>query len=371
MKKIYIVANNILDYNTEKITIGGVQTYVWNLAELLDKNGYIPTIIQCSTRNFLQNINGVQIIGIKSKNRKIRTIKNSIKNYLNKSLIDEIVIFSTDIYNFKNKFKKTISIQHGIYWDMDKKPFLGLQILEDIINFTRSFYIRNRIRKSKVTVCVDYNFINWYRTQQAKNENIFRVIPNFSLKNMHAKIKSDDKIKIIFARRFEKYRGTRIFADAISRILEEFEKVEVILAGDGSDLGYLKEKLQKQKKVKFIKYQHYESLLIHSDVDIAVIPTTGSEGTSLSALEAMASNCALICSNVGGLTNIIINNFNGLIINPTVEDLYRALKKLIINSDLRKILAKNALKTVSQGFSKEKWESEWLEVIEELEVYDK
>ena len=39
---------------------------------------------------------------------------------------------------------------------------------------------------------------------------------------------------------------------------------------------------------------------ILSHMDIALIPTKGTEGTSLSCLEAMAAGCAVIASPVGG-----------------------------------------------------------------------
>ncbi|WP_420491566.1 glycosyltransferase [Neobacillus drentensis] len=52
----------------------------------------------------------------------------------------------------------------------------------------------------------------------------------------------------------------------------------------------------------------------------------GSEGTSLSLLEAMAAKCAEIATNVGGMTNIILDNYNGLIINPDESELYLALE---------------------------------------------
>ena len=108
--------------------------------------------------------------------------------------------------------------------------------------------------------------------------------------------------------------------------------------------------------------------MFHSEIDISIVPTIGSEGTSLSLLEAMASKTAVVCTNVGGMSNIIIDNFNGFIINPNVEELFLKVSKLIEDKELRDRLSNNAYLTVSEGFSFELWKQKWIEVI--LKVID-
>ena len=170
-------------------------------------------------------------------------------------------------------------------------------------------------------------------------------------------------MRIIFARRFYEYRGTRIFTEAIKRILNEYANVDVTMAGDGPDKGWMKAQLVDYSNVHFISYKSNESLLIHLDKDIAVVPTVGSEGTSLSLLEAMASKCAVICSNVGGMTNIILDGYNGLMIEPTSDNIYLALKQLLDNPEQRGCLACKAYETSSHAFSFENWKKRWLNII--------
>lgn len=98
-------------------------------------------------------------------------------------------------------------------------------------------------------------------------------------------------------------------------------------------------------------------------MDIAVVPTIGSEGTSLSLLEAMAAHCAVICTNVGGMTNIVIDQYNGLMIKPTEADLVYAIEDLIINVEKRNKLADRGYETVKQAFSHEVWSNRWKKVL--------
>jgi glycosyltransferase involved in cell wall biosynthesis len=97
---------------------------------------------------------------------------------------------------------------------------------------------------------------------------------------------------------------------------------------------------------------------------IALIPTAFAEGTSLSCLEAMATNNGIISTNIGGLPNLILNNFNGMLINPDPGSLINAVERLIADRKLLKTLASNALLTVD-SFRKEEWDLKWSSIIEE------
>lgn len=118
--------------------------------------------------------------------------------------------------------------------------------------------------------------------------------------------------------------------------------------------------------MNFITYNSEKSLKIHQDKDIAVIPTIASEGTSLSLLEAMAAGCAVICTNVGGMTNIIIDGYNGLMINPDEDSLYKALDRLIEDKLLRGRLQAKAYETIKEAFSLNIWKSKWAQIIKNI-----
>ncbi len=82
----------------------------------------------------------------------------------------------------------------------------------------------------------------------------------------------------------------------------------------------------------------------------------------------MAAKCSVVATNVGGMTNIILDNYNGLMINPDERELYDALEKLIINPQLRDELSKNAYETVSKSFNIKLWEERWIRVLKEVSM---
>ena len=370
MTHIDIISRSYYSYDGKSATIGGVQTYITNLAQLLNGEGYDVTIIQRGEADFVQNPDFATITGFttKSLNPK-KLIKELYLKRCAQRKQDEkyLTIIASDQVIPDIKIPNSIVIQHGISWDMIdesntpfafaflKKVAIACQLIRSLSN------IEN-------VVCVDYNYVNWYRTLESQRKVKLNVIPNFTAIPERQMKPENGPIKIIFARRLVKYRGTRLFGEVAKRLSQEYgDRIDITIAGEGPDKGWMEEKMKGRNNVHFITYTSDESLKIHSDKHIAVVPTTGSEGTSLSLLEAMSAHCAVVCTNVGGMTNIILDHYNGLMINPSEGELYDALKNLIEDNATRTRLADKAYETAAGSFSLSLWQERWLKVVEDVE----
>lgn len=359
--KVKILYKQYLDGYGKDYKIGGIETYIYNLSLLLKENNFLVEIFQFSKENFIVEKEEAKIIGVKS-NKVKELITEASKNADYKN---DILIFATDFMIMKSKFLNTLAIQHGIAWDIPSlkpKSYIG-NTISIFKNALRVLVKYNRYRKCKHIVCVDYNFVNWYRSQIAYIDNKLYVIPNFSKIPAYRNIFDNKEIKIIFARRFEEYRGTRIFTKVINNLLNKYDNLKVTFAGDGSDKEWIEKNILFKEKVDFIRYEAEESIKVHSEYDIAVVPTRGSEGTSLSLLEAMAAGCAVVSTYVGGLSNIILDGYNGFLVEPEVEAVEKAIEKLIIDRKLREKFSQKGYETVREAFSKEKWEEKWIKII--------
>ena len=369
MKTAFIVYKNYLTPDGSAMSIGGIQTYLYFLIPVLRKLGYDIHLYQQADRNFEVIKDGIAISGISfkgSREKFVKYLKPIVLGKVDKE--KDLLLFGCETYSFGSNECKCIAIQHGIAWDKPSvKSNTKFDYLRTFIGKMRyAWNTIKRVNNVGTLVCVDYNFINWYRALTAYPLVDLKVIPNFTQVPASIPVKEEGKINIIFARRFFEYRGTRIFAEAIKGILQKKEDVSVTFAGEGPDENFLLNEFKMYSQVSFIKYLSKDSLTIHADKHIAVIPTLGSEGTSLSLLEAMASGCAVICTNVGGMTNIVIDHYNGLMISPNSKELYDALLKLIEDSHLRESLSKNAYDTVSKSFSLKRWEESWADVIRNM-----
>lgn len=366
--KAHIIYKNYLKPDGQGMSIGGIQTYIANLIPVLIQKGYTVAVHQIAERDFNATLENTEVFGYGY---------NGIYKYLAAYLYErarknidpmhDLVIFGSESLITENDSAQTIGIQHGIAWDKPER--LGCSKLKFFADYVlqcrESWRTVKRIKNVDKLVCVDYNFVNWYRALVAHPEVETVVIPNFSaVADVKPEKDFSGRIEIVFSRRFFEYRGTRIFANAISRILAEYDNVGVTIAGDGPDREWLHNKLDAFDTVHFTQYQIEDSLAFHGDKHIALVPTLGSEGTSLSLLEAMASNCAIVCTNVGGMTNIVIDNYNGLMIQPEEEALYRAIKSLLDDRELAKRLADTAYEVVRSSFALEKWKEKWGIVID-------
>lgn len=373
MKRVIIEYVRFYDREGKEKTVGGIQTYISNLAALLANNLYEVIIVQPSNKEFLINENGYSVKGIPCPTKNFSKISKELIKAIedNYDFNNDILIFASSVLVRKTKFKKTINIQHGIYWDI---PFIkGVRNLPDVLTIAlraiKSLEELKAVNNSLKTICVDYNYINWYRCQTLKRNKELVAIPNFVDTDQETicKKENDNIVSIIFARRFEEIRGSRLIINVFKEILNKYENVNITMAGTGADEELLKSNFEIYKeRVKFIKYAAEDSINLHAKYDIAVVPSIGSEGTSLSLLEAMWAQCAVICTNVGGMTNIILDGYNGRMISPTHKELVNVLNELIIDKEKREYLSKNAKETVKHSFSKQIWDKKWMNVINNL-----
>lgn len=364
MKSIVFLYDLYYDFKKNIITIGGIQTYLADLINICTSLGYSVSLYQIGDCEKCVEIDGYQIYQINVAKCDYEAFYKIVVSKIDK---DTVVIFGTETIVPRNLLgHKAISIQHGIYWDKPAETKKGGDLRMFISKAIRNYHIIKHVKSLDTLVCVDYNYVNWLRAETDNVSSSLRVIPNYT-KIAPIYKKTKEIINIIFARRLFEYRGTRIFADAAEKILKEYSNIHITVAGTGPDEKYMRDKLAAFNNVSFISYKSSESLDIHADKHIAVVPTIGSEGTSLSLLEAMSAQCAVIASNVGGMTNIILDDFNGLMVNAGDSlDLYRAMKRLIDNPTVMNRLSENAYKTVKQAFSYERWAEKWTTVIKSI-----
>jgi glycosyltransferase involved in cell wall biosynthesis len=377
--KASIIYRHFFDYEGQTPLIGGIQTYILQLAMLLCDTGFETVVYQPSYINFEKNHNGFRIIGLpfaKYKEKKqIKLIYDKVKKESKPER--DLIIFAADHFSLKNDYPKALSIQHGISWDLpvshltEKKFFQKyygglLKKLYSCFNAKRSF------ENCRYMVCVDYNFLNWYRTFSCTlNENSSWVIPNFCTsfakeEEVSSRFNKNSRKRILFARRFTKYRGINLMMDAAEKLINKYPELSFTFAGEGPEEASLRQRFNGEHAVKIIKYLPENCLEVLMDHDIAIIPSLASEGTSLAVAEAMGSGCVVVATGVGGITNMVIDGYNGLLITPNVDSIVSAVETIINNPDSSIEVAINGYNTAKNAFCLQRWQQQWLSVIEKI-----
>jgi glycosyltransferase involved in cell wall biosynthesis len=105
----------------------------------------------------------------------------------------------------------------------------------------------------------------------------------------------------------------------------------------------------------------------YRSADITIIPTHYGEGTSRSAIEALASGNVVVVSWSGGLPDLMIDGFNGYVCPDRAEDFIEQLEDIIQNIDSERIkqVRKNAVAT-AQTMGHPQWEKKWMRLLESV-----
>lgn len=333
---------------------GGAERYLNDLAEIIIEMGYTPYIVQMANRYWHRKYNKLNVFGVPSGKSFKSLSKLAHHPAFGKP---KIRIYSPFALALSKEMHNSIGISHGIFWD---KPY----------EIHRLPLIRKSFANLKIFVSVDTSTISWCRgsLQKLVTGKDMRYIPNYvDLESFKPAIRKDDgTIRIIYPRNLCEARGYFLVEALIPDILIKYPQVEFHFVGFSGDEEIIKRSLELVKKFdkKVFVYQEVDKDMpkVYQKADIVLIPTVCSEGTSLSCLEAMATGNAIIASNVGGLPDLIIDGYNGLMISPNVVQLKEALEKLITNTDLRKQLGQNALQ-VAKVFDKKIWQARWRKVL--------
>jgi glycosyltransferase involved in cell wall biosynthesis len=373
--KVAFLYYNLYDPEGERLLIGGVETYLQRLMALSAAMGFDPVMFQAAQRPFERRLGPAVVVGVpvreRSAPRQRRALYSAALGRLERT---DMIVFGADHCSVRSDWRRAVSIQHGVSWDLPSSfattkgwcsSGVGAQVKKVQLNLRGLRFFDNCQNR----VCVDYNFLNWYRAIRGESPGgSVWVIPNCCQLASHERIGRGDSpgTRVLFARRFTTYRGTRIMAEAIDRVLSRRTDVIFTLAGEGPDEGYLLDRFEQCENVRFTKYRPEECMEVHLAHDIAVVPSVASEGTSLSVAEAMGAGCAVVASAVGGITSMILDGFNGVLAMPAAEEFATAILRLAGDARRRREMGENAYRTAAECFDVGRWNTKWKGVLEQV-----
>lgn len=367
-KHISVMTGTFLGLNGEQFYSGGAERYLIDLFEVAKKMNHELIIYQYGTYPWTRKFKNIEVRSLaRGENRMEELSVENVRKYNSNFYEEENGVALLNIYSaffeaWPRVANPSIGISHGIAWDSTFNE--GLSAI--------SFWEQNRriIEAATIVnkmVSVDTNTTNWFQTIDFETGNKMEYIPNYVDTNIFKPvIKQEERIVISYPRRLYGARGLYLVLEILDEILETYPNVDFHFIGKGfeEDTKHVEQKIKKWKsRVKWYSLDPSEMHKAYEITDISLVPTLHSEGTSLSCLEAMATGNAVISTRIGGLTDLIINNFNGLLIEPNSKDLLSAIKKLLDNPELMSSIRRNAVE-VSKVFSMNQWKEKWTQIIE-------
>jgi glycosyltransferase involved in cell wall biosynthesis len=185
--------------------------------------------------------------------------------------------------------------------------------------------------------------------------DLSRYDPQRKFKDMRAQFGIGPKEIIIgMIARFQKYRRTALFLEAVKKISEEFSNIKVLLVGRSTQLEQSVIQPMKQlgveKWVILGGYQTEDYLDTLACMDIFVFLMAGSDGTARALREAMAMGKPVIVANRGMLPELVEHGISGLVVNDSPEELSQATLQLLHHPEMRGALGKAAYQKAHQDF---------------------
>ncbi len=153
--------------------------------------------------------------------------------------------------------------------------------------------------------------------------------------------------------RLVKVKGHDILLKAMPALLQHWPDLGLLLAGDGDEremLELMVDELDVRPHVKLLgPVTEVRELLAGTDL---LVQPSRREGLGISVLEAMSMGIPVVASDVGGLSEIVDDGVDGVLVEP--EDpgkLFLAVHGLLANPDKMAEIGTNARHKIERSFN--------------------
>ncbi|MBT3391258.1 MAG: glycosyltransferase [Chloroflexi bacterium] len=354
-QRVVILTYTFFDFDGNVMYSGGAERYVLELAGLIREMGYTPELVQCGNGYWVRYYRDLRVTGLDVGGDAAR-LPEEFARLPHAAALTIFSPFSLAV----PVAGASLGISHGVFWDYADYQ-ANLPAMQTVLSACRHL---------DTIVSVDTNTINWARANLASLAEKFVYVPNFVDVDVFMPPspnfrRGGEGITILYPRRLYRPRGFWLVAEILSEILDAYPKAEFYFVGqaDALEVEQIEKWLdQYPGRVRWGALPPEEMPAVYQQAHITLIPTIHSEGTSLSCLEALAAGNAVVATDVGGLPNLVINGYNGLLINPSALALVGALRHLLDNPEMRAQFGARG-REVAQAFSLERWQSQWLKLL--------
>lgn len=228
------------------------------------------------------------------------------------------------------------------------------------------YILENNLTKKEKLKVIGYGSSNGINTEYFyKNDEIIK-----QSSKIKEKYNLKDRFVFSFVGRIVKDKGINELVYSFDKLNKEFENISLLLVGNYEDAldpisQKSKEIIKENQNIIEAGYQSdIRPFLVSSDC--FVLPTYR-EGFPNVVLQASSMELPCIVTNINGCNEIIENNKNGLIVEPKSQDeLYLAMRRLLDDKDLAKILAQNSRNNIVEKYDRKQFFKYLLKEYEEV-----
>lgn len=210
------------------------------------------------------------------------------------------------------------------------------------------------------------DLVNIYPTAAERSCTI--TIGTYRFDEIVPKMRDHNEPLIINIGSHEPVKNQTVLIDIFTAFYEKHKVGYLWLLGDGKLREDLEQKVRSRGLDKRVIFWGSRADVISflRSADLMVMPSL-IEGIPAVILEAMSCGVPVIASNVGGISEVIQDNFNGYCIDPsdTAEFLVK-IERLFSTESLRTTIVYNAKRVIEQRFLMPKIAEEFAKLYEDL-----
>ncbi len=241
---------------------------------------------------------------------------------------------------------------HGVT-SVSLRTLLEFQFEKWLAQFTTRFV---HVSDSEQKYAASLGISNPDRSEVISNGINFKIFHEFQKKErleIRSKLgfKESDMVLGCVAR-FDPVKNHYFLVEAFSSLSVEFPHLKLVLIGTGETENQIKELVKQRGLEHAVQFlgEKDEIAPFYAAFDIFVL-TSQHEGLPITLLEALASKCPVVLSDVRGNRDVVNEDVGILFPNSDVSAFQNAIRQLINNPDLRAQLAENGYHMVHKRFS--------------------
>uniref|UniRef100_A0A7C1CFJ3 Glycosyltransferase family 1 protein n=1 Tax=Thermofilum adornatum TaxID=1365176 RepID=A0A7C1CFJ3_9CREN len=314
--------------------IGGVAAHVSKLVEFLTRDGHEVEVIAS------ENTPIVPVKGLMNPSFIATSALKAIYKRLRGERLDVI-----HAHNIPSALAMRVSsgyrvlTLHGVY--SEQIGYLHGSALGRLTRLVE----RRALRWANAVTAVSSRVAEHYSRQG------FRVvyIPNaIDLEDLPREAKRFHDQQIVYNGRLSREKGVDILLEGF---LNSDLKAKLVLIGSGPLEEKLREMARNDDRVIFTgQLPRQEALKIVKGSDVFILPSIY-EGLSTALLEAMALEVPVVATRVGGNTELITDGETGLLVDPTPQEIIKAVSMLLQDKERAKILSEKAYQRVLEQYN--------------------
>jgi len=364
--RVAVIGYDLLDPTSGKLATGGTETYAHTLGDMAYALGGDELYFQRHKVPFSSEVRPGLSIRSWARQPELRRLLAAAREEA-RGRPTVVFLFVEDLVP-RPEDHPSIFLHHGILHDGTFEPRQRSRLMW-LVRDARKRYVWGKRRRRLLalltrttrTVAVDTNVGNIARFLYPQLEWGDRIeyVPNFGEVLPRAEVvekwRAVERPTVLFARRFVMKRGTYLWAEVLRTLAPRYPGVEFRCVGHGRGEPTLREVAARSPNVRILERPHAEMVEEHRRAHVSVVPSVWSEGTSLSAIEAMCAGSAVVSTDIGGLGNLVVPEATGLMVAATARGVEAAVARLLDDLPLARRLGLNAYRTASSSFSRIAW----------------